>query len=674
MSYAHFFNIGYGTHFSATGPTGTDKYIGNGFASIGQLADPVIFNTDNGVSRIVHQPEIGTTDSVPKAYVASDGTLYTWGENNYGELGHGDKTARSYPTVVSGLTNVARVFAAKSNLYVIKADGTLWACGIGGMLGNGSSSDATSFVQIGSASNWVDMATHPAENMVLNSLGDVYNFSLNAPATVVLSDVARLTSARNNPSIAQFFFVKTTGYLFGYSNGASANGLIPGHDGNTITTPLQIGTDSNWASVHGSPYSDCPFGIRSNGDLYYWGTPPTTSYLGLGAANGTSTIGVTLHPTTYKFTDICVNDEMCHGFVEFNKIYAWGYNHEGCLGIGTGTVDTPVYLMTPLSASEAPYYAIQNAYETSGAALTPFVVSETFIDIPAISVVATADALVNKGSMAVSRLTLSGEILTNEGAHLTLQAFGGSGTATISQIFNASVAFKPFSALATLATGKLLDGSMSLKKPYLSGNFLGGCTADGSLVLPEFMLSGTSLTALLVEAAITLASLESQGLIPTETVSIFDVVAMNLSLEAFSTHSGNGFSGAVSVGNSVLIGTQNGLALCGGDLDDTVKIDATVTLPLARFSSALHKHLRSIYVDAEVDNPFSVTVAMQGGEEYTRTVGKVTNSAELTTEHIAGKRDIAGRAFSVSVSNTNGGAFALHNLEGFMVSRGRKHG
>jgi len=97
--------------------------------------------------------------------VKSDGTLWAWGYNNKGQLGQGNTTNRSSPVQVGALTTWANVFASGNRSYGIKTDGTLWSwgenftnyfefnAGVAG-LGLGDSTDRNSPVQVGTATDW----------------------------------------------------------------------------------------------------------------------------------------------------------------------------------------------------------------------------------------------------------------------------------------------------------------------------------------------------------------------------------------------------------------------------------------------------------------------------------------------------------------------------------------
>jgi alpha-tubulin suppressor-like RCC1 family protein len=76
--------------------------------------------------------------------VGSDGALYCWGANNYGQLGLGDNTSVGVPTAVPGLTNVEQVATGDSFTCARTSDGAVWCWGDNqeGSLGDGSMSHA----------------------------------------------------------------------------------------------------------------------------------------------------------------------------------------------------------------------------------------------------------------------------------------------------------------------------------------------------------------------------------------------------------------------------------------------------------------------------------------------------------------------------------------------------
>ena len=91
-----------------------------------------------------------------KAAIKTDGTLWMWGYNNYGQLGDGTTSGKSSPIQVPG-TNWKVVAAGGYISAAIKTDGTLWTWGRNqqGFLGDGTITNRSSPVQtVAGGTNW----------------------------------------------------------------------------------------------------------------------------------------------------------------------------------------------------------------------------------------------------------------------------------------------------------------------------------------------------------------------------------------------------------------------------------------------------------------------------------------------------------------------------------------
>ncbi|KAM9841857.1 putative E3 ubiquitin-protein ligase HERC1 [Aulostomus maculatus] len=74
------------------------------------------------------------------AAVTNDGELYTWGEGDFGRLGHSDSQSRNMPTLVKDVSGVGQVACGSSHTIAVAQDGrTVWSFGGGdnGKLGHG---------------------------------------------------------------------------------------------------------------------------------------------------------------------------------------------------------------------------------------------------------------------------------------------------------------------------------------------------------------------------------------------------------------------------------------------------------------------------------------------------------------------------------------------------------
>lgn len=61
--------------------------------------------------------------------IASDGTLLSWGDNTYGQLGNGSNSPYFSPQRVPNLGGITAVAAGERHMLVLKSNGTVWSFG-----------------------------------------------------------------------------------------------------------------------------------------------------------------------------------------------------------------------------------------------------------------------------------------------------------------------------------------------------------------------------------------------------------------------------------------------------------------------------------------------------------------------------------------------------------------
>lgn len=78
----------------------------------------------------IHETLSATSGIKHSAVVRSDGTVWTWGENKYGQLGNGRRDGgHGQPEKVPGLEGVTAVAAGERHTLALKKDGTVWSWG-----------------------------------------------------------------------------------------------------------------------------------------------------------------------------------------------------------------------------------------------------------------------------------------------------------------------------------------------------------------------------------------------------------------------------------------------------------------------------------------------------------------------------------------------------------------
>jgi uncharacterized protein (TIGR03437 family) len=111
----------------------------------------------------------------------SDGTVWAWGDNQYGELGNGSNTNSNVPVQVTGLTGVTAIAGAFYHSLALKSDGTVWAWGDNqyGELGNGSTTNSNVPVQVSGLTGVVALAGGLYHSLALKVDGTVWSWGYN---------------------------------------------------------------------------------------------------------------------------------------------------------------------------------------------------------------------------------------------------------------------------------------------------------------------------------------------------------------------------------------------------------------------------------------------------------------------------------------------------------------
>src|ERR1035437_176055 len=118
--------------------------------------------------------------------VKSDSTVWTWGNNQYGQLGNGSTNTTGCNCVstlaqVNGLTGVIAVAGGHFHSLALKKDGTVWAWGynIHGQLGNGNNNESYVPIQVSGLNNVVAISAGWEHSMALKSDGTVWEWGYN---------------------------------------------------------------------------------------------------------------------------------------------------------------------------------------------------------------------------------------------------------------------------------------------------------------------------------------------------------------------------------------------------------------------------------------------------------------------------------------------------------------
>lgn len=227
------------------------------------------------------------------AAIKTNGTLWTWGPNNQGQLGLGNTTAYSSPKQVGSLTDWLYVSAGYESCGAIKTNNTLWTWGRNGNgeLGLGNTTARSSPTQVGSLTNWASVRMNATATIALKTDGTIWSWGYNIngqlginSANYYYSSPKQIGSLTNWTAISNSGYtmhaIDSSGRLYGWgrnNTGAVGNGTV-----NTYSSPIQIGALTNWSKVETAGIANgYTAAIKTDGTLWTWGQG-SSGRLGLG--------------------------------------------------------------------------------------------------------------------------------------------------------------------------------------------------------------------------------------------------------------------------------------------------------------------------------------------------------------------------------------------------------
>ena len=283
----------------------TEELSANQAANYTSVVDDAFYNKQDTCPEpdIETEPELAISLSpIPHNTIAIgpshslvivDGNLWAWGRNTHGELGDGTTENRSRPVQVGTYTDWASVAVCMGHTVALKTDGSLWAWGLNqaGQLGDGTTENRSSPVQIGTGTYWAGIFIGNHRTMAIKTDGTLWGWGCNRRGELGVGIVSEYMDGTNVLKPVQIhmyetwlqwtmpremtlqrecdiiFLIKEDGTLWAWGN--NEFGQIG--DGTTINrdTPVQIGTDTDWANVaHGVGRT---IAVKADGSVWSWG-------------------------------------------------------------------------------------------------------------------------------------------------------------------------------------------------------------------------------------------------------------------------------------------------------------------------------------------------------------------------------------------------------------------
>ena len=314
----------------------------------GQLGDNSITNRSSPVQTVAAGTNwklISSGGYQIKAGIKTDGTLWNWGDNASGQLGDNSRTNRSSPVqTVSGGTNWKYVACGALYTAAIKTDGTLWLWGRNnyGQLGVSTATSAVSSpVILFSYNDWKFVTAGANHLAAIKTDGTLWTWGYagngqlgNNAVTNRSSPVQTVSGGNNWKSVAAGAFytvgIKTDGTLWLW--GSNSYGQLGDNSRTSRSSPVQTTTGgTNWKFV------ECGYGhtmgIKTDGRLWTWGF---NAYGALGdntTADKSSPVQTVSGGTNWKST---AGGQYNTGCIKADgTLWTWGWNVYGQLGDNT---------------------------------------------------------------------------------------------------------------------------------------------------------------------------------------------------------------------------------------------------------------------------------------------------------------------------------------------------
>jgi alpha-tubulin suppressor-like RCC1 family protein len=281
-----------------------------------------------------------------KAAIAlkTNGTLWAWGDNSDGAIGDGTTTDRFTPVQIGTLTTWSKIATGSRSVYAIKTDGTLWSWGYNGdvlneigCLGDGTTLNRSSPVQIGTMTNWSFVRGGDLWAHAIKTDGSLWAWGTNGSANLGDGTVI----ARSSPvqigtqttwstlggTTQVTMAIKTDGTMWGW--GTNTAGAIGDNTVVTKSSPVQVGTLTTWSSLAGGNQGVSMAAIKTDGSLWAWGNNANGAVGDGTTANRSSPVQI---GRSYNWYDIEKFNTGTFYIDKARNIYATGRDINGVLG------------------------------------------------------------------------------------------------------------------------------------------------------------------------------------------------------------------------------------------------------------------------------------------------------------------------------------------------------
>lgn len=273
----------------------------------------------------------------------ADGTVWAWGKNDDGQLGLGFISVNeATPTQIPTLTNVVQIQASAFHSMARLSDGTVWAWGdnFWGQLGNGTTTNSSTPVQVLGISNAVDIALQTTSSMALlndgtvrcwgsgssGNLGNGSTLPINSSPVTAIG----ITNAVNiSGGDKQGYAILSDGTAMAWGQNIVGE-LGIGTTGGTSTPTAIVGLNNIADIASGDGFA---MALLDDGTLQVWGSGSLSGFCGVGVPDSNVPIAGPALPLISGI-QACPTGKNAVVLLDDGSVRIWGLNVTGQVGVG----------------------------------------------------------------------------------------------------------------------------------------------------------------------------------------------------------------------------------------------------------------------------------------------------------------------------------------------------
>lgn len=282
--------------------------------------------------------------------VKTNGTLWSWGNGQFGQLGNGVFNSATWTvTQVGTANNWLTVSAGNRFSLAIKTNGTLWSWGLNnaGQLGINNLIDQNLPVQVGTASNWLKIDAGNQHSLAIDNTGFIYAWGDNTfgqfgNGTNTSSLIPIMVSSSNNWAEVSAGWdhsmaLDANGILFTFGNNTNGQLCDGTNTASNTMNPISF-SNAGLVTQYIAISAGNSFSLAIKNDNTLWsGGFNTSGQLGLG--NNTAVNTLNQVGTSNTWYTISAGDAHSLAMETTTSLWSTGRGLEGQLGIGTNVAN-----------------------------------------------------------------------------------------------------------------------------------------------------------------------------------------------------------------------------------------------------------------------------------------------------------------------------------------------